>query len=164
MLTMKRMANSGRKTLSTWPTLDERQFPFVQLWTIDSCFSSNPALKTVPFCPTFNVGLARKHVCSLLWWFSLPLPVFFFLDSTLQNVFCLIWQISNYHCRTRSKLSSWGSSGPDVGDLRRLFEVPISTLGRLHFLQMYSYRTYIEVKYNSYATTSYVLVKITLAG
>ena len=62
--------------------------------------------------------------------------------------------ISNYHCRTRSKLSSWGSSGPDVGDLRRLFEVPISTLGRLHFLQMYSYRTYIEVKYNSYAPTS----------
>ena len=76
---------------------------------------------------------------------------FFFIFHFLKFL-----PISNYHCRTRSKLSSWGSSGPDVGDLRRLFEVPISTLGRLHFLQMYSYRTYIEVKYNSYAPTSYV--------
>ena len=65
--------------LSTWLTLDEWQFPLVQLRTIDSCFSANPGLKTVSFCPTFHVGLVLKHVCSWLWWFSLPLPFFFFL-------------------------------------------------------------------------------------
>ena len=73
--------------LSTWLTLDERQFPLVQLRTIDSCFSANPGLKTVSFCPTFHVGLVLKHVCSSLWWFSLPLPVFLAVqDSSIGDL------------------------------------------------------------------------------
>ena len=51
MLTMKTMPNSGRKTLSTWPTLDERQFPFVQLWMKDSSF-----------LPNFPCRIYPKHV------------------------------------------------------------------------------------------------------
>ena len=85
--------------LSTWLTLDERQFPLVQLRTIDSCFSANPGLKTVSFCPTFHVGfvlnMSAHHSDDFLCPYQSFSSYFLWLPSKLQNVFCLIWHQGN---------------------------------------------------------------------
>ena len=74
------LTSSGRTTVSSRPTLDDRQLLFVQPWIKDSSF-----------CPTFHLGFALKHVCTSLWWFSLPLPVFFFFVSSDCHPHCRMY-------------------------------------------------------------------------